>query len=300
MTAPHHVDPLRGAMTAARRRRKLAKAAEGVGFWWHSIDLGEGVVTPGRKSAELLAGEWDALELPDLRGKSVLDIGAWDGYFSFEAERRGAARVVALDHYVWSMDLPRQQKYWQDCMESGTVPEPYESLPELWKPDQLPGKAGFDTAHRCRESKVEAVVGDFMSIDLDRLGTFDVVLFLGVLYHVRHPLLALEKLARITREVLVIETEAVALPGFEHHAFCEFFESNELNSDVSNWWAPNRRAVVAMSRAAGFGHVESREDPAARPPSRDALHRYRLVVRAWKGAREGEAGAGSAAPPPPG
>ncbi len=287
-------------MTGARNRRRLAKAAENVGFWWHSIDLGDGVVTPGRKSAELLAGEWDALELPDLRGKSVLDIGAWDGYFSFEAERHGADRVVALDHYVWSMDLPKQQRYWEECMAAGTVPEAFESRPDLWKPDQLPGKAGFDTAHRCRESRVEAVVGDFMTIDLERLGTFDIVLFLGVLYHLRHPLLALERLSRITRELLVIETEAVALPGFEHHAFCEFFESNELNGDVSNWWAPNRRAVASMCRAAGFGHVESREDPASRPPSRDALHRYRLVVRAWKGAPAGAVGAAPGTQPPPG
>jgi len=285
---------------SSRHRRKVAKAAESVGFWWHSIDLGEGVVTPGRKSAELLAAEWEALELPDLRGKTVLDVGAWDGYFAFEAERRGAARVVALDHYVWSMDLPRQQQYWADCMAAGAAPAPYHTLPELWKPDQLPGKAGFDTAHRCRNSKVEAVVGDFMTVDLDRLGTFDVVLFLGVLYHLRHPLLGLERLARITRELLVIETEAVAVPGFEHHGFCEFFESNELNGDVSNWWAPNRRAVVAMCRAAGFGRVEARDDPSSRPPSRDALHRYRLVVRAWQGGHPAEEAAGSAAPPPPG
>ena len=287
-------------MTATRNRRKLAKAAENVGFWWHSIDLGNGVVTPGRKTADQLAAEWDSLELPDLRGKTVLDIGAWDGYFSFEAERRGAARVVALDHYMWSMDIPRQQQYWEECWTTGKVPEPYHTLPELWRPDALPGKAGFDTAHRARESRVEAVVGDIMTVDLDRLGTFDVVLFLGVLYHVRHPLLALERLARLTNDLLVIETEAVAVPGFEHHAFCEFFESNELNGDVSNWWAPNRRAVVGMCRAAGFDTVESREDTVSRPASRDALHRYRLVVRARKGGREAADGAEPASPPPPG
>ena len=283
-------------MPATRNRRKLNKAAQNVGFWWHSIDLGDGVVSDGKKTADELATEWAALELPDLRGKTVLDIGAWDGYFSFQAEAHGAARVVALDHYVWSMDLPRQQQYWRDCREAGTVPEAYESLPELWRPGDLPGKAGFDTAHRARGSKVESVVGDFMTMDLDRLGTFDVVLYLGVLYHMRHPLLALERLARVTRELAVIETEAVAIPGFEHHAFCEFFESNELNADVSNWWAPNRRGVAAMCRAAGFARVESRNDPRSRPPG-DALHRYRLVARAWK---HGADGAGSAPPPPPG
>jgi tRNA (mo5U34)-methyltransferase len=279
---------------ATRNRRKLNKAAQSVRFWWHSIDLGDGVVSDGKKTADELAAEWAALELPDLQGKTVLDIGAWDGYFSFQAEKHGAARVVALDHYVWSLDLPRQQQYWRECRDNGTVPQAYESLPELWRPTELPGKAGFDTAHRALGSGVESVVGDFMTMDLDRLGTFDVVLYLGVLYHMREPLLALERLARVTRELLVIETEAVAVPGFEHHAFCEFFESNELNADVSNWWAPNRRAVAAMCRAAGFQRVESRNDPRARPPTHDALHRYRLVVRAWKD------GAAPAPPLPPG
>ncbi len=269
-------------MPATRNRRKLNKAAQNVGFWWHSIDLGDGVVTDGKKSADQLAAEWAALELPDLRGKTVLDVGAWDGYFSFQAERHGAARVVALDHYSWSLDLPRMQQYRQECGANGTVPVPYESLPELWRPQELPGKAGFDTAHRALGSSVESVVGDFMTMDLDRLGPFDVVLYLGVLPRMRHPLLALERLARVARELLVIETEAVAVPGFEHHAFGEFFESNELDGDISNWWAFNRRAVAALCRTAGFARVESRNDPRSRPPRPDTLHRYRLVLRAWK------------------
>ena len=62
-------------------------------FWWHSIDLGGGVVTPGAKSPAHLAAEWEALRLPELGGKSVLDVGTWDGYFAFEAERSGAASV---------------------------------------------------------------------------------------------------------------------------------------------------------------------------------------------------------------
>jgi tRNA (mo5U34)-methyltransferase len=256
--------------------------AESVPFWWHSIDLGHEVVTSGWKKPEDLAAEWAALDLPDLTGRTVLDIGAWDGWFSFEAERRGAARVVALDHYVWSLDLAAQQRYWEECRATGTVPQAYHAVPGLWQPDALPGKRGFDTAHRARESRVESMVADFMTADLERLGSFDVVLFLGVLYHLRHPLLALERLAQVTGQVALIETEAVAVPGFEHHAFCEFFETNELGSDVSNWWAPNLRALLGMCRAAGFARVECRDDGRSRPRSRDALHRYRVVVRAWK------------------
>jgi tRNA (mo5U34)-methyltransferase len=190
---------------ATRKRRQLTRAADTVPFWWHSIDLGDGVVTDGRKSAQQLDEEWRALGLPDLRGKTVLDVGAWDGWFSFQAERHGAARVVALDHYVWSMDLARQQKYWEDCMAAGVVPEPYHTKPELWRPQELPGKVGFDTAHRALGSRVESVVADFMTVDLERIGTFDVVLFLGVLYHVRHPMLALERLAPRLLRVLRVQ-----------------------------------------------------------------------------------------------
>jgi len=69
----------------------------GVPAWFHSLDLGGGLQTAGVKSHSDLASELEALRLPELRAKSVLDIGAWDGFYSFEAERAGASRVVALD-----------------------------------------------------------------------------------------------------------------------------------------------------------------------------------------------------------
>lgn len=89
-----------------------------VGFWWHSIDLA-GVVTPGGKSAARLAQEWAAMDVPDLTGKSVLDIGAWDGYFSFRAEQAGAREVVALDHYVWSIDREGRAALHQQHVNAG-------------------------------------------------------------------------------------------------------------------------------------------------------------------------------------
>src|SRR6266568_391577 len=69
--------------------------------WYHSIDLGNGIITPGQdKSAKKLS----RLGFPDsLAGKTVLDIGAWNGFFSFEAERRGAKRVLATDSFAWQM-----------------------------------------------------------------------------------------------------------------------------------------------------------------------------------------------------
>src|SRR5438045_7785979 len=116
--------------------------------WYHTIDLGGGVVTNGvDDTPQRLA----RVQLPaSLNGKTVLDIGAWDGYFSFECERRGAARVVALDHVVWNAPTA-----------AGT------------------GKAGFDFAHAALGSKVEQIDSDVYDMDPANIGKFDIVLFIG-------------------------------------------------------------------------------------------------------------------------
>jgi tRNA (mo5U34)-methyltransferase len=249
-------------------------------YWFHSIDLGDRV-TPGQKPQELLANEWDQMRLPSLAGKSVLDIGAWDGYFSFRAEDAGAARVVALDHYVWSMHLDEQQAYYRACKAAGVAPDQYHERPDLWDPVGLPGKAGFDTAHRARASRVEPVVGDFMTVDLDPLGQFDLVFFLGVLYHLEEPLAGLRRLRRLTRELAVIETVATYIEGQAARPLAEFFPFAELDGDVGNWWATNEPALHGMCRAAGFSTVET---VAAPPPEAldlvDGAARYRIVVHA--------------------
>lgn len=262
-------------------RDQLIDEINSIPYWWHSIDLGGGVVTPGNMAA--LAGldgrtcmqqAIDVLRLPDLAGKTVLDIGAWDGFYSFEAERRGASRVVALDHYVWSID-------WEAAGRSGSTASPHQRR-EAWQPEQLPGKRGFDLAHRELASSVEAVVDDFMTMDLESLGRFDVVLFLGVLYHLHNPFAAIQRLIEVTDGVVVIESEAVAFPGLEHRALCEFFESDELSGDATNWWAPNMLALTGMCRAAGFEHVEVVVGPppaVAEAPAGEPV-RYRAVVHA--------------------
>lgn len=286
-------------------KEQLEQMSESVPFWWHSIDLGQGVVTPGFKSVAALKHEVEALRLPDLQGKTVLDIGAYDGFFSFEAERRGAARVVALDHYAWAIDLPKAIAYWRDCNERGIPFDPEAEESKLHF-ETLPGMLAYNTAHRALDSKVETVVEDFMETDPDQLGTFDVVLFLGVLYHMQHPLLSLQRVAALTRGMAVIETEAMELPGIENRALCEFFEGVELNNDSSNWWAPNEKAVAGMCRAAGFSRVEVIVGSPLQTPARKTTKarlrssvggvlrkvglrqelpevvRYRAIVCAWK------------------
>jgi tRNA (mo5U34)-methyltransferase len=239
----------------APTRSELQALSDSVETWWHSIDLGQGVVTPGKKSHSFIQGELQSLQLPDLHGRTVLDIGAWDGFYSYAAERLGAQRVVALDHFVWSVDLPRAMALWQDCRERGVAAPPVEETP-LWQPATLPGKRAFDTAHKALASRVEAVVDDFMTMDCASIGQFDVTFFMGVLYHMKDPLGSLQRLASLTRGMAVIETHAVAIPGWEHLELCEFYSANQLNADVSNWWGPNLRALVGMCQAAGFSRVE--------------------------------------------
>src|SRR5258705_1956691 len=212
-------------------KEQLQAQALAVPFWFHSIDLGQGVITSGWKSPEQLALEIKRFQLPDLRGKTVLDINAWDGFYSFEAERRGAKRVVALDQYMWAMDLGEHNRYWKECQERGVAPAPYHTRP-YYQPDKLPGKIGFDTAHAALGSRVEVVVGDFMDMELQPLGTFDVVFYLGSLYHMENPLQAMKRVAAVTNGVAIIETEAASFPSLDQHALCEFFESDELNGDV--------------------------------------------------------------------
>jgi tRNA (mo5U34)-methyltransferase len=156
--------------------QELQQAVDRVGFWWHSIDLGGGVITPGRKGdLTYMAAEHASLRLPDLRGRSVLDVGCWDGYYAFAAERAGAARVTALDHYAW--EQPR-----------------------------LGAGRGFDVAHAALASRVHKRHADFMTCELAGVDRHDVVLFLGVLYHLEEPLSAVRRLREVTGELAVIAT----------------------------------------------------------------------------------------------
>jgi tRNA (mo5U34)-methyltransferase len=188
--------------------------------WWHTIDLGNGVVTPGIDPTPARLRE---LQIPDdLTGLTVLDVGAWDGFFSFEAERRGASRVLATDSFCWG------GAGW------GT-------------------KAGFELARRALGSRVEDLDIDPLELSPARVGTFDLVLFLGVLYHMRHPLLALERVFSVTRGQLILQTQ-VDLSAIDRPALA-FYQGSDLNNDPTNWFGPNPPAVVAMLRAAGFTDI---------------------------------------------
>jgi tRNA (mo5U34)-methyltransferase len=258
------------------RAQTLRREVDEVGFWWHSIDLGDGVVTPGVKTPGWHANEIELLALPPMDGRTVLDIGTWDGFYAFHAERRGASRVVALDHFVWSLHLNLYTSRPSDPRRGRL-----EEDPQLWDPDGLPGRAGFDLAHRSLNSKVEPVVADFAHDDLKPLGRFDVVLFLGVVYHLTNPIGGLRKLYELTRDVAVIESEAVAIGGYPDASAVEFMGTRKHADDSTNFWAPTRAALDGMCRVAGFSRVDHVGlAPPAPPPGE--MQPYRAMCHVWR------------------
>ena len=184
--------------------------------WWHSFTFPDGEQVEGVRSELEMRQHLDCFGLPArLDGKRVLDIGAWDGWFSFEMERRGAA-VTAVD-----------------CWDN---------------PNFHRAKAKFGSAVRYVQCEV-------YDIHPATLGTFDIVLFFGVLYHLKHPLLALEKVCAVTKDFALIETfvtdehsggNPLAPPRLE------FYETGELSGQVDNWTGPNLSCLLAFCRVAGF------------------------------------------------
>jgi tRNA (mo5U34)-methyltransferase len=262
-----------------KRAWELKRSVARHPYWWHSIDLGSWVTTPGQKSRSQLKAELASLQLPDLRGKSVLDIGAWDGYFSFAAEGLGASRVVALDYHTWGTDMGG----WRANASEPWRPEDEDAPPpQTWDPVELPGKRGFDIAREALGSRVESVFADILAVEPGEIGQFDLVLLLGVLYHSRYPVEMLERVAALTRETMVLETESFSIPGREGAALGEFFESNELMGDASNWWSFTEPALAGMCRTAGFESVRFLGPLQRRSPEASGLARHRAIAHASK------------------
>lgn len=190
--------------------------------WFHQIDFGDGVLSPGYIKKDKVARVSQALFDPiEVAGKSVLDIGCWDGAYSLEAVRRGATRVLATDHFAW-------HDGWGD-------------------------RRAFELTRRLAPS-IEAMDIDIPALSVEAVGTFDIVLFCGVFYHLRHPFEALERVARIATECLVLETHLMSL-WFTGRPHMRFYPGTELSNDHTNWWSPNRSCVEAMLRDVGFKHI---------------------------------------------
>jgi len=212
---------------------------EALGPWFHNLHLPDGTETaPEHPLGDFPRFKWLQLAphlADDLTGWRALDIGCNAGFYSFELAHRGA-EVLAIDadpHYL------RQAQ---------------------WAAAQL----GLDDAVQLRHMQV---------YDLPRLRErFDLVLFMGVLYHLRHPLLALDLVADRTERLLVLQT--LTMPGgdaaeppadialSDRHRLREpswpvmAFIERSLAGDHTNWWAPSDACVQAMARSAGLELLE--------------------------------------------
>jgi tRNA (mo5U34)-methyltransferase len=201
-----------------------------VAHWYHQIEVRPGIVTPGINDSATTLARLDLPERCD--GLRALDIGVRDGFFSFELERRGA-EVVAIDY----MD---------------------------------PAETGFGVARELVGSSVEYVVDNVYNVTPERYGTFDIVLFLGVMYHLRDPLLVLDRLWDVSNPdaTLALETQildsAVLLPDGSFTALpqidprlpelclMQFHPGDSLHGDHTNYWSPNAACTRGLMEAAGF------------------------------------------------
>ncbi len=225
-------------LTADQIRRRVQE----LGDWFQNIDL-KGVQTaPDHYLGDYPAAKWRLFAgsiPPDLRDKSVLDVGCNAGFYSIEMKRRGAARVVGIDN---------DENYLAQARFAAEV------------------------------CGVEIEFRELSVYDVEKLGEkFDLVLFLGVLYHLRHPLLALDLLYEyVVGDLLVFQTmlrgSGNAEPIGEDYPFQEtgifnrpdfpsmYFIENKYAGDPTNWWIPNRACAEAMLRSAGFGIISHPEE----------------------------------------
>lgn len=204
---------------------------ESVKFWYHTIDLGDGLVTPGWEPIrEMNQAMIDFLPL-SLEGMSVLDIGCWDGLFSFEAEKRRASRVLGIDNHSGGDGFSQE------------------------KMDAIKGD-GFKplmTARTMLGSHIECQVMNVYDITLENTGMFDCTIFFGVLYHLWHPMLALQSIRRVTKKCLFIETH-VNEEIDQFRPLIRFYPRGE-KYESSTWVGPNLLALYEMLLVVGFKKV---------------------------------------------
>lgn len=222
-------------MTGSEERAHRILADESI-VWYQRFELAPGVWTPGvADTLDLMA----RARMPeDMSGLTVLDVGTSNGALAFEAERRGASRVVAVDLY-----------------------EP------TW--------FGFSTLAEHFGSKASFVRASVYELPVVLAERFDVVAFFGVLYHLRHPLLGLDAVRRMANRWVFIETAVAdaSLPDplLQEKGLVRFFRSAELGSDSSNWFAPTTATLVDWCYSAGLRPEVTDAWPDAGRPERCAL-----------------------------
>ncbi len=220
---------------------EIRRRVEELGPWFHNLNLGGVMTAPTHFLGDYPNVKWRGFEhvVPEsLEGKTVLDIGCNAGFYAMEMKRRGADRVVPID------SDPRYLE-----------------------------QARFAAA-------VEGLDIQFEQLSVYEVGSlnerFDLVIFMGVLYHLRHPLLALDLIRdNVARDLLLFQTMQRGSPEIEPIEWdYDFWQADHFDApgypklhfiearysgDVTNWWVPNRACSEAMLRSSGFDIVEHPE-----------------------------------------
>ena len=246
------------ASATENKRARIEAQVNNFPFWYHKIALPHGATTPGWAPINPAA-----YRIPDrLDGKRVLDVGAWDGYWSFEALRRGAREVLAIDDFSDFLGLLKSsdRKAWDTF-------------------DLCRGLLGY-SSQACQRFELNVY-------DLNETthGRFDVIFFFGTLYHLRYPMLALDRLSAICDGEIFIESAILddysPYQGGLGHGYpnkqmvMEFYPENQYGKNDSNWWVPSLHCLKNMAKAAGFKDCQSwklETSPESLPNCRGFVH----------------------------
>jgi tRNA (mo5U34)-methyltransferase len=232
-------------------------------YWFLQMDLGDGVITPGWSNPAYDKLPWFGLP-DDMTGWRVLDVGCAEGFFSFEAERRGASEVFSVDFD------PECIKRYKLCAEA----------------------LGSKVTH--------PQVLSVYSLDPALLGTFDLVMFFGLLYHLEYPLLGVEKVAAMCSGTLLVQSFTLetayltdqSLARFRPHGVTSGPKDNP-SYDPTVFWEPNAACIKDMLDNVGLVTIEQLPGPQPRLSKRVAR---RLRHSTWNGSAQFRARAAHPAP----
>ena len=224
----------------------IKRQIEAEDYWFLRMDLGDGVVTPGW--SDPATDKLPLFGLPDdMSGMRVLDIGCAEGFFSFEAERRGATEVVAIDSFPGSIRR-------------------------------------FNICRNALGSKAEAHLASVYDLNPKSFGTFDLVMYFGVLYHLRNPLLSLQKIASVASGTLLLQTLGFERASLGEMSVAQFHPFGIMTGppgnpmqDTTVFWIPNRACIRDMLLHVGFIEVESVPGPSSSSSMSNHSGRSRLT-----------------------
>lgn len=228
-------------------------------YWYHTVDLGDGLVTPGTYDYRATL---PAFRFPEsMRGMRVLDVGSATGFFAFEFERRGAQVISvelpsleALDRFPGQTTQQLISKIGRMLASSrpAGAPPPPTSAPEMYR-SLLEGP--FEFCKRRLKARVERCYSAIYDLTLDRLGgaPFDLVFVGDVLVHTLYPLRALAALAPLCQGTLILSE---AIPDQPREPAMLYIGGEQPGEDDISWWLPNRACLDQMLKKLGFRSVE--------------------------------------------